>query len=323
MKSTIVYFSQTGNTRKIATVIQQAIKTATGQCDIIRLREATADSLAGYDLIGLGCPTFAHKEPYNVAQFIKTLNPLKGKLCFIFATHAGHPSNVLPSMAAKLRRQGLMVLGGFNCDGSICRPFFTSPWYTDEHPDGIDDTLAAGFAREMVAKSQQIAEGKRVAMAKFQRLDSTSPHGFLKIPKRNIPESRGFEIRMTLDQNRCRYPKCHICVDNCPMNAIDLSIEPIIFRKDCISCLFCEVACPTGAIQIDPACIEPQRKRMMEMFRIRKYPEFFEVAKTKLIGNRSTLYRMLVDKVELCSLDTMYGGAHAQRPRYRPGKSWL
>jgi flavodoxin/ferredoxin len=316
MKSTVIYFSQTGNTRKVARAIQNAIKGVTEQCDIVKLNEADVNSLIGYDLIGLGCPTFSHKEPFNVSVFMRGMRPLMGKHCFIFATHAGHPSNVLPSMAGKIRRQGLKVIGGFNCDGSLCRPFFTSPWYTDRHPDDKDIQAAAGFACEMVELSQRIFRGEKVSMPMFNRLESGSPHGFHKIPRKNKPMSRGFEFKMTLDNKKCRYPKCQLCVDNCPVGAIDLSVDPIIFRRGCISCLFCEVICPTGAIEIHPDCVEPQRKRRMEIFRSRRYPEFFERAKTELFGNRSTLYRMLVDRVDLGNQDTMFGGIHAKRSRY-------
>ena len=118
MKSMVLYFSQTGMTRKVAEAIHGAIRTVTGQCDIVKLKEANVKRLVGYDLIGLGCPTFVHEEPLNVKRFIRCMGPLRGKHCFIFSTHGGHPVNVLPSMAGKLRRQGLKVVGGFNCDGS-------------------------------------------------------------------------------------------------------------------------------------------------------------------------------------------------------------
>ncbi|MFH1005987.1 MAG: flavodoxin domain-containing protein, partial [Candidatus Latescibacterota bacterium] len=150
MKSVVIYFSQTGNTRKVAEVIQKEIKSAAGQCDIVRIREANTRNLVDYDLVGLGCPTFAHREPENVKRFITGLGPLRGKNCFIFSTHGGHPSNVLTSMDEKLRRLGLKVIGGFNCDGSDHMPHFTSPWYTEGHPDEVDLQMAADFGREMV-----------------------------------------------------------------------------------------------------------------------------------------------------------------------------
>ena len=122
---------------------------------------------------------------------------------------------------------------------------------------------------------------------------------------------------MTLDKKKCRYPKCRLCVDNCPVNAINLSVDPIIFRKGCISCHFCELICPTGAIEIDPESVERRRKVWLSTAPLRRnYPKDFERAKTELIDNRGTLYRMLVNNVEIGNIDKMYGEAYSKRPRY-------
>jgi len=219
-------------------------------------------------------------------------------------------------MAAKLRRQGLKVIGGFDCDGQDHMPHFTSPWYTNGHPDEVDHKAAADFGREMAERSRRISQGERVPMPKFQWLKSETYEEHYRTTQVNKPLSQGFDFTMTLNNTTCRYPKCHICMDNCPVKAIDLSVDPIIFRKGCISCYFCEMQCPTGSIKIDSTNLEPQRNVRLESFEWRKYAEFFETAKTKLIGNRSTLYRMLVDKVEIGNIHQMYGETFRKRPRY-------
>jgi hypothetical protein len=74
--------------------------------------------------------------------------------------------------------------------------------------------------------------------------------------------------------------------------------------------------CPTGAIEADPASVKAHQQGTIEMLLQRKYPEFFEKAKTELIDNRSTLYRMLVDRVEIGNMLTMYEEFLDKRPRY-------
>ena len=295
--------------------IRDAIESIAGQCDIVRMEEADIQVLGGYDLIGLGCPTFAYAEPANVKAFIKTMGPLKGRQSFIFSTYGGHPGNVLPSMARKLRRQGLKVVGGFNCDGWDHMPHYTSPWYTEGHPDEVDLKAAAYFGREMAQRSRMINGGEKVSLPKFQWLKGFYEEG-PKTTQVNRPLSRDFKIKMTVDTKECRYPKCRLCVDNCPVNAIDLSVSPVVFRKGCISCYFCEMLCPTGAIEADPASVKAHQQGTIEMLLQRKYPEFFEKAKTELIDNRSTLYRMLVDRVEIGNMLTMYEEFLDKRPRY-------
>ncbi|MFH1169697.1 MAG: EFR1 family ferrodoxin [Chloroflexota bacterium] len=316
MRNIIVYFSQTGNTKKVAEAMQDAISEASGQCDITRLQDAGINDLAAYDLIGLGCPTFAREEPVNVRKFIRSMGPLKGKHCFVFSTHGGHPGDTLPSMAAKLRRQGLRVIGGFNCDASAHMPHFTLPWFTDGHPDAIDLKQAADFAREMVERSQRLYQGERPPLPKFQWVRSKLHKGLRKTTQANKPLSRGFEFEMTLDRKKCRYPRCHLCMDNCPVNAIDLSADPIIFRRGCISCYFCEMVCPTGAIEIDPQSAERQRRVRLKYFDKARYDRFFDRAKTELIDNRTTLYRQLADKVEIGNTHEMFAAHQRKRPRY-------
>jgi len=193
-------------------------------------------------------------------------------------------------------------------------PHFTSPWYTEGHPDEVDLQAAADFGREMVERSQKISRGEKVRLPTFQwdRLGLELSKGAVV----NTPLSEGFALKMTWDQKKCRYPKCRLCVENCPVEAIDLSADPIIFRKGCISCYFCDMVCPTGAIEFDPQSVESRKKPVIERLYERQYPEFFEKAKTERISNRTTLYRMLVDKVEIGNLDQMYEEALRKRPRY-------
>ena len=46
MKSIVIYFSQTGNTEKIALAIQAGIKHISGQCDIARLQDVQSETIA-------------------------------------------------------------------------------------------------------------------------------------------------------------------------------------------------------------------------------------------------------------------------------------
>jgi flavodoxin/Fe-S-cluster-containing hydrogenase component 2 len=316
MKTVVIYFSQTGNTRRVAKAIRDSIRKVNAQCDMIKLEETSVPALVGYDLLGIGCPSFAREEPVNVSRFIRRMKPLRGKLSFVFATHGGHPGDVLPSMAGRLRRQGLKVIGGFNCDGSDRMPHFTYPWWTDGHPDEIDLQAAADFGKEMAECGQKILAGERIPMPQFSWVDREWAREHQKISKVNRAASRGFEFKMTYNKGKCRYPSCRLCVDHCPVNAIDLSVSPVMFRKGCISCYFCEMLCPTGAIEFDPKSVEAHRQPRVDGLRQRNFFEFFERASTELIANRSTLYRRVVNDIELGNINGMYGERYGKRPRY-------
>jgi len=69
MKSIVIYFSQTGNTGKIAGAIQSGIEQTAGSCDLIKIRDANPKGLGDYDIIGLGSPVMHFEEPGNVRAF--------------------------------------------------------------------------------------------------------------------------------------------------------------------------------------------------------------------------------------------------------------
>jgi len=58
MKVILLYFSQTGNTKKITDQIAAGIKSKKVQCDIEPIKGYDTSKLSEYDLVGLGFPIF-------------------------------------------------------------------------------------------------------------------------------------------------------------------------------------------------------------------------------------------------------------------------
>lgn len=239
MKAIVIYFSQTGNTKKVAEAIHAGMEAVTDQCDLVKLKDTRMTSLPGYDLIGLGCPVWEFQEPFNVKVFEENLPPMDGKHIFLFATHGAWRGGIFASIANVLHRKGLTVIGYQSWYGVIWIQAYPKPYVTDGHPDEIDLKEASDFGREMVDRSLRIARGESHLIPQ-----SFGPE---------VPRIARAWVDMTLDREKCRYPKCRLCVDNCPLGAIDLSRDPIIFREPgkCLSCYLCELICPTGAIEAD------------------------------------------------------------------------
>ena len=53
-----------------------------------------------------------------------------------------------------------------------------------------------------------------------------------------------------IDMKRCTYPKCTLCLDNCPMGSIYFSEGKLLYHKNCEGCDVCWCICPTGAVDI-------------------------------------------------------------------------
>ena len=262
MKSIVIYYSQTGSTRKIAQAIQKGIRESAGQCDIARLQDVNSENLAEYDLIGLGSPVWHRREPAHVMNFIEyTMNEVEGKHGFAFCTHGLYPGHYMARVVPIMAQRGLIVIGWNDWYGSVTMPEKPKPYFTDGHPDEIDLTEAEDFGKQIVERSKRISAGEK-------RLIPVLPTGdaydeiYPGPPRKGQPggeqrttgmwkrvSHRSFDY--TLNKERCRYPKCTLCADNCPTQSIDLTQSPPILIDTCERCWLCEQICPRGAIEVD------------------------------------------------------------------------
>ena len=90
MKCAIVYLSMTGNTETIAMGVRDGILSVTGNCDMIKFRDASPYEFGKYDLIAFGTIVMGYKDPDVFGSFIKSLRYVGGKHAIAFATHGTH-----------------------------------------------------------------------------------------------------------------------------------------------------------------------------------------------------------------------------------------
>jgi flavodoxin/NAD-dependent dihydropyrimidine dehydrogenase PreA subunit len=305
MKCVIIYFSVTGNTEKIAKAIQAGVKQAAGNCDIIKIKDANPRRLYEYDLIGLGSPIMGlEPDPDNVRAFIKNLWSVGGKHAFVFSTHGANPDPFFPSIVPKLKQRGLVVIGMGDWYGSCYLSETPQPYPTAGHPDEIDFKEAEEFGKEMVERSRRIAAGET-------RLIPPVPPAppSIRVPKelRDI-----FKSSLKFHEEKCVYPKCRLCMDNCPVYGIDLSVKRAVIAKPCISCDLCSKICPTGAIEADD--YYGQRAAQLTQDFV-KSELLSHLEKNEAEGR----FRRLVP-VEKIGWDTSFYKVHNKHPRWIIGK---
>jgi flavodoxin/NAD-dependent dihydropyrimidine dehydrogenase PreA subunit len=292
VKGIVIYFSLTGNTRKVAYKIYQGMSRRLEQCHIAALNEVNAGELSRYDLIGLGSPVM-WAVPFKVRVFIDKMPSLPGKHSFAFCTHGTMPEYFFPRIVRLLSRRGLTVIGTKNWYGSVSIPPFPKPYFTDGHPDEIDLREAEDFGTEIVELSRRISAGETSLIPPLPAMPPP-----VKLPV-IVPSG------MRLNMEKCRYPECHLCMDNCPWDAIDLSVSPPVFAKNCPTCCFCEMICPEGAIEAD---YEPTVS--LHQYNLKNLLEP-DLDKAEAEGS----FRRLVPKEEI-GWDTPYYQVYSQHPRY-------
>ena len=89
-KSVLVYWSGTGNTQDMAEHIAAGLRAAGAEVDVFNVSDTTAQEVAGYDSILLGCPAMGAEvlEESEFEPFFTELEPLlSGKKLALFGSY--------------------------------------------------------------------------------------------------------------------------------------------------------------------------------------------------------------------------------------------
>jgi flavodoxin len=165
MKTLVAYFSQTGNTKKVAEAIYKEIP---DEKEIKALGEL--EDLEDYDLIFYGFPIQAGSPAKDAMEFLSGSG--NGKKIALFITH-GAPEEAervepwLDKSRDLTSEAGAELMGLFNCQGEASQDIITFLLNSDDPerqkygqeaseakglPDEARLELARGFAGEIIAK---------------------------------------------------------------------------------------------------------------------------------------------------------------------------
>jgi flavodoxin/NAD-dependent dihydropyrimidine dehydrogenase PreA subunit len=248
MKCLVIYYSQTGNTEKVARAIQAGVIAEAGHCDLVRIKDANPGALNTYDLIGVGCPVYDLYEPLNVKLFINKMRFVGGRHVFAFSTHGCLPEFFAPSIMPRLKRRGLVVIGIRDWYAKSYLPMTPDPYPTDGHPDATDLQEAEAFGSAMVKRSQRIAAGESDLIPPIPPSPPPMP-ALPPLPNVDLNQmSNPFRAMLRFHKEKCLFPECTLCMENCPMDGMDHSVNPSVIATPCIGCNFCTMICPTGAL---------------------------------------------------------------------------
>lgn len=163
-KILVTYFSQTGNTKKIAETIFETLESEKVIQPVDEVQQ-----LDEYNLIFIGFPVHSHSVPYKIQDFIRKIP--ENKKIALFSTHGALSGSKLSREAlehAVILASKAKVLGTFSCRGKVSLEaldiFKKSPEHeawadmavsAATHPDKGDLEEAKTFAKRMITLSRQ------------------------------------------------------------------------------------------------------------------------------------------------------------------------
>lgn len=264
VSSCILYFSQTGNTERVAYTIAGRLQ-GEGLENVTLQTEDAQDFPEAYgdaDILGLGFPTFFGYPPPHIMRFIEGLDGA-GKSAFVFTTYGGCTAgDSLYDAAKALAGRGYRILGGLKVEGA------------DNYPQGLRLKINEGRLDDSdLAKAEEFAAMAVQAYKNNRGLDPEALRSTNKffIKHRNSPRKktvaamrRKVEGKIIFDKQQCLF--CESCKRSCPTKSIGSGEAFPEFSWKCIDgmrCYQCVRVCPGKALLCEQPLTDAEYKKYL------------------------------------------------------------
>lgn len=247
MEISIVYFSGTGNTARIAEEIAKRLEGFGHEVEAKPVEKVDPESLKG-KAIGLGFPSYGLCYPSILEPFLQSLPRAKEPVpAFVFSTHAWASGDSLVCAAEKLLEKNIMAVAreSFKAPSNGAATFF--------HKEHIMYRKMVKFEPGLRRKLDSFAAKVDEAFKRFQEKP------FVDIGKKKwYNEILGFFARHVMERRLYRDFKvdkkrcigCGRCVNQCPDDNLVMKDGKAEFIRgnDCLRCMRCISICPVDAI---------------------------------------------------------------------------
>jgi flavodoxin/ferredoxin len=255
-KIALMYFSATGNTKKIADVVEESLtKLAASVTKIdITSYEARKEqmSLREYDAVIFGFPIYSLRAPRVCRQWLETLNG-EGKKCSVFFTFGGFGKDPAHYYIKELLDKRNFTLVS-TAEILAVHTFNRCGWQAAEgRPNQSDFEVVEEYADK--------------TLNRFTGEDTDIIHDFKKpaFPSEQLDMAEKFRFKLITqlpnrDARNCSM--CMLCEKLCPTNAMDAK-KGIADSTSCIACFRCIANCPDGVLHTNDISATWENKLQM------------------------------------------------------------
>ncbi|MFC1703786.1 EFR1 family ferrodoxin [Candidatus Omnitrophota bacterium] len=249
MKTTLFYFSATGNSLRIA----RDLAVELGDAQVIAIPKAITEQeiIVDADRIGIVYPVYAWGMPSIVTRFIEKLKANSGAYIFAIANFGGMAGGALKQTADQLALKGIGLSAGFG----IQMPGNYAPLY-GAIPEERQKKMFQKEQEKIKHIAQVVKEGNvsRVETS-FFLINLIFSNIIYKIFTSKLAM---MDTSFWADEN-CN--SCGICKKVCPVGNIEIVEGKPVWLHKCEQCVACLQWCPKEAIQFKKSTIGRKRYR--------------------------------------------------------------
>ncbi len=238
MKTTIYWFSGTGNSLAVARTIADRL-----DAELVHLVQTIGEERFHVDgAIGIVCPVYFYALPLIVREFLERLDASRVRHAFLVLTMGGFPG-VAPLQARRLfRRAGKPLDNAF----SILMPGNYIVEYNVRKPEAALRMARRG-SKKAKRIAARIARRKRSPFIGYLLLGPLAWLLYATIGRRFARTCRTRDERFSVT---AACTSCGTCVRVCSVGNVELDGARPSWKHACEQCFACLHLCPVEAIQI-------------------------------------------------------------------------
>lgn len=264
MKVAIVVFSPSGNTLKVARMIEENLNCKNVQVQLLDItrngrlfhekhsEDFLNEHVKKHDVLLIGAPVYAHHMHYNMMDVIRSLPKAEGKwskLAVPFVTYGGISSGIALYEAAKiLKKTGRTVVSGMKINAF----HVMSRLFSTHHNSGMPGEEAKPLIQELTSRILSLSANTCRDITR--QLDYQTTKSRIKSTLIFREKLWQYHFYPNLKYNEALCTGCGICVSVCPVQRLELQGGRISLGRNglsCIHCTQCVYACPAGALDFE------------------------------------------------------------------------
>jgi ferredoxin/flavodoxin len=244
----IFYFSGTGNTWWVSKRIAESLKSRNISANIYSIENVDLEEanrlITDSKYVGFGYPIYGSDLPEIMKSFMSDLQPGNQKNTFLFCTQWLFSGDGTSNGASYIKKKGFNVgwTEHFFMPNNISITNTLFSWFYTNDGAKHKKRLTHSSNRASVL-ADKIANN--ISFRRGYGLLPTLAGLIQRLPYRLMFNN----LRNDISVNHTRCVLCERCVNNCPIDNLQITEGKVNAKGLCILCLRCYNFCPVGAIQ--------------------------------------------------------------------------